>query len=304
MKKRFLFTATSILIILAMVVSLLASCGKPIENTPDINDSDDFLTDNKNESSSTYSLGIYTISEILKLINNNADSLFVALVEVEIKSLIPNDDDEYEKFKYNEYATMNDYSFYNAQVNDIMYKDENINFEKDIIFSCDNFTTFNESDKFICILVNFDPLSDNPNLDNVYGALNGENTIFEIKESNGEKYIIRKYDLVTENEYGLDLAISEKQQLAERLDENCIISKSERFGNESDYYDKENGDEKSEYKYAAKYDLFVPRLLEDIIAVKNNEYISDNRILESTSNNEEIVSNISNEEIESINERN
>jgi len=134
-------------------------------------------TNNENESFGIYSLAVLTIEEVL---NDRVNLLPVAFVEVEINSLIPKE--EYEKFKGDEnsifYDIVYDYNFYNAQVNEIMYKDDGIDFDKDIIFCFYNLTTFNDGDKFICILVNPASLTGKSNPNNVYGALVGDNTIF------------------------------------------------------------------------------------------------------------------------------
>jgi len=84
------------------------------------------------------------------------------------------------------------------------------------------------------------------------------------------------------------LKISEKQKLAEYLGEDCIINKGyERFGDSIKNSYKGNSDEIPEYKYAAKYDLFVPRLLNDIITAKNKGDISGERLLDTSNEKSE-----------------
>jgi hypothetical protein len=252
-----------------------------------------------------YSRSYDTIDEILEKYINRCS---IALAEVEIINLI--DYNEYEKFKIGNIPITEIY--YNAQINEVLYQDDDFNYKKDIIFCIDTYTKFNDGDKFICILGQNASTADNPNYINVYGALSGENTVFVIKETDNEKYIVRKSAGIPQNEYGIDLSLSEKRQLSEHMDKDYAIKRDNYDSSNSRGNDMENGDDELEYKYTAKYDLFIPNLLNDIINAKsknptlndslNNEIsgdIHDEEILLDIPNDEEII-DTSNDESDTI----
>ena len=269
MKKRIVFTAIPLLIILAIAIPLFACGAKPQtddigndKKQQNIDDSEDIQ-----ESGQSYgSFNFLTIDEVLER------AIYpLAVAEIEIIDTIPRD--TYDKYESDLLFDMSYHVFYNAKAI-IYYTDDDFSIKSEhIVFMRfhNGSPNHNSGDKILCTLMSDEEIYGD-NYKNIYNPT----SIFEIKSVGNKDIVIRKFG-AKENLFDLELSSEQKES---------IISQIRKTDIDSTASDRTDRNDESE-EYIAYYDDFIDVFVNYVKSYRENQKkaISD-VVIETTEGNE------------------